>query len=68
MRALSIVLLFLFPLPASAYLQGLCEQSPENPTLVLGLLAATAAGLPKLREKLRARRLRRETTTENVPE
>jgi hypothetical protein len=49
MRLLSVLLLSglsLFSLPAFAYLQGLCEQSPENPTLVLGLLAAAlvAAG------------------------
>ena len=50
---------------APAYaLQGLCSNSPENPTAILGLLGAAAASYPYARE--RARRLlarRRDTET-----
>ena len=33
--------------------QGLCVNSPENPTVVLGLVGAAAAGYPLLRERAR---------------
>jgi hypothetical protein len=33
--------------------QGLCVNSPENPTVVLGLLGAAAAGYPMVRERAR---------------
>ncbi len=45
--------LLLFAPDASA-LQGLCDHSPENPTAVLGLLSAAAAGYPYARSRLRA--------------
>ena len=31
--------------------QGLCVNSPENPTVVLGLIGAAAAGYPLVRER-----------------
>ena len=33
--------------------QGLCVNSPENPTVVLGLIGAAAAGYPVVRERAR---------------
>jgi hypothetical protein len=36
--------------------QGGCEVSPENPTVVLGLLGAASAGLPWLRARWQSRR------------
>lgn len=33
--------------------QGLCVNSPENPTVVLGLVGAAAASYPLLRERAR---------------
>lgn len=39
--------------PALA-LQTLCNTSPENPTLILGLLGAGAASLPYLRHRARS--------------
>lgn len=41
-----------------AWAQGGCVDSPENPTLVLGLLGAGAAGLPWLKAQVAARRKR----------
>ena len=53
LRRLSIVLgLFLFTGQAIAL--GGCVDSPENPSVVLGLLGAGAATLPWLRAQLRA--------------
>ena len=41
--------------PDALALQQLCTQSPENPTVVLGLLGSAVAGYPYVREKLRTR-------------
>lgn len=34
-------------------LQPICVNSPENPTVVLGLIGAAAAGYPLVRERAR---------------
>jgi XrtJ-associated TM-motif-TM protein len=34
-------------------LQGLCSNSPENPSLILGLIGAAAAGYPALSARVR---------------
>jgi len=47
--------LFYFSTPAFADLPG-CTNSPENPTLILGLLGGAAASLPWIRSKLAARK------------
>ncbi|MDB5974741.1 MAG: hypothetical protein JWR07_1501 [Nevskia sp.] len=39
---------------------GGCVDSPENPTAVLGLLGAAAAGMPWVKAKLAARRGKRD--------
>ena len=39
--------------PDAWALQPVCVNSPENPTLVLGLVGAAAAGYPLLRDKAR---------------
>ena len=53
---LSVALAFplVFALPAHA--QGGCENSPENPTLVLAGLAGGVFAASSLRTRLRARR------------
>ncbi len=51
--ALILALLGGYATPALA-LQGLCTTSPENPTVVLGMLAAGAAGVPYLSHRARA--------------
>ena len=40
--------------PDAFALQGLCVNSPENPTVLLGLLGAAAAGYPMLRDRARS--------------
>ena len=49
---LSVLVALLFASPAWA-LQGLCSHSPENPTVVLGLIGAAAAGYPALSARIR---------------
>ncbi|MFI4978957.1 MAG: PExPT-CTERM protein [Nevskiales bacterium] len=39
--------------PDAFALQTLCQNSPENPTVVLGLIGAAAAGYPVARERAR---------------
>jgi hypothetical protein len=39
---------------------GGCVDSPENPTVVLGLLGAAAAGLPWVKAQIAARRGKRD--------
>ena len=50
--AFAVVLMGSYAVPALA-LQQLCTSSPENPTLILGLLGAGAAGVPYLRHRAR---------------
>ncbi len=52
LTTLAIVLLVALP----AFAQGGCEDSPENPTLVLAGLAGGAYFISSLRTRLRARR------------
>jgi hypothetical protein len=54
----AVLLLGAYAAPALA-LQGLCVISPENPTAILGLLGAGAAGYPYLRQRLKDRAGRR---------
>jgi XrtJ-associated TM-motif-TM protein len=42
---------------AHAQLSG-CVDSPENPAVVLGLIGLVAAGVPRLRKHIQARRQR----------
>jgi hypothetical protein len=51
--ALMLALLAGYATPVLA-LQQLCTVSPENPTLILGMLAAGAAGVPYLGHRARA--------------
>ena len=44
---------------SSAWATGGCLNSPENPTLLLGLLGGAAAGLPWLKAQIAARRGKR---------
>ena len=39
---------------------GGCVDSPENPTVLLGLLAAAAAGMPWLKAQIASRRGKRD--------
>jgi len=39
--------------------RGGCVNSPENPTIILGLLGAVAAGAPWLRARVKARAAKR---------
>lgn len=55
--ALGLSLLMLTAGSAFAFELPGCVDSPENPTLMLALLGALAAGLPKLKARLRRRRL-----------
>jgi len=48
----AVVLFLGYAAPALAT-QTLCTSSPENPTLVLGLLGAAAAGVPYLGHRAR---------------
>jgi XrtJ-associated TM-motif-TM protein len=41
---------------SAAYAQGGCVDSPENPTVVLGVVGAVSAGVPWLRAKWLSRR------------
>ncbi len=50
--AVSAILLIGYATPALA-LQPLCQASPENPTVILGLLGAGAASVPWLRHRAR---------------
>ncbi len=43
----------------SAWATSGCVNSPENPTLLLGLLGGAAAGLPWLKAQIASRRSRR---------
>jgi XrtJ-associated TM-motif-TM protein len=51
---LSLTLALLVGVPARA--QGGCDDSPENPTLILAGLAGGAFAISSLRNSLRARR------------
>ena len=51
--ACALVLLGCYAVPAQA-LQGLCSNSPENPTMILGMLCAAAAGYPYARERTKS--------------
>ena len=51
--ACAVFLLGCYAVPAQA-LQGLCSNSPENPTVILGMLCAAAAGYPYARARTRA--------------
>ena len=53
--AVALVLLAASAPPAMA-LQPLCNNSPENPTVILALLGAAAAGGQRLRQWRRERR------------
>lgn len=48
-----LTVLALLALPAIAHAQGGCENSPENPTLVLALIGSAATGVASLRRRLR---------------
>ena len=61
-----VVVLGLYSIPAQA-LQGLCSNSPENPTAILGLLCAGAAGYPYLRGRARSLFKRKEQSG-NLPD
>ena len=51
--AIAVLLALGYATPALA-LQGLCSHSPENPTAILGLLAAGAASLPYVKRRARS--------------
>jgi XrtJ-associated TM-motif-TM protein len=50
------VLAWLVAATGVAVAQGGCEDSPENPTVVLGLLGAASAGIPWIRARWLSRR------------
>ena len=52
--ACCVAFLALLLSPDALALQSLCQNSPENPTVVLGLIGAAAAGYPLLRDRIRA--------------
>ena len=54
-----VIILGCYSVPAQA-LQILCNNSPENPTAILGLLCAGAAGYPYLRGRAKSLFKRRE--------
>jgi XrtJ-associated TM-motif-TM protein len=58
MKKLLLLLCFTFALIVGvpAYAQGGCDDSPENPTLVLAGLASGAYGISMIRTRIRARR------------
>ena len=61
-RTLTLVSLSLLLVAAPAFADGGlggCADSPENPSLILGLLGGAAAGLPWLRARLSQRLSRR---------
>jgi len=47
--------------------QPLCSNSPENPTLILGLLGGAAASYPVLRDRARSW-LKRKSASRSTPE
>jgi hypothetical protein len=52
-RLLALCALLLLA-PDAFALQSLCQNSPENPTVVLGLIGAAAAAYPMARERARS--------------
>lgn len=61
MKKLALLMTCAFALVAlPAYAQGGCEQSPENPTLILAGLAGGAYTVSAIRMRVRARRSNKE--------
>jgi len=66
---LSVGTVFLVLAPSAMAITGSgCGISPENPTVVLGLLGAAAGGLPWLRSRLRSMRRTKITHQSNTTE
>jgi len=61
-----LVILGCYSVPAQA-LQQLCNISPENPTAILGLLCAGAAGYPYLRGRAKDF-FKRKARRDNLPD
>lgn len=55
LATLSAVTFATLAVSASAYAIDGCVDSPENPTLLLGLLGGAAAGVPWLRARFKRR-------------
>jgi len=60
------VFLGLASLAADAFALGGCVNSPENPSVVLGLLGGGAASLPWLRARIRAGQSKRPRLPERL--
>jgi XrtJ-associated TM-motif-TM protein len=57
MKKYALLMAFAFALAAiPAHAQGACEDSPENPTLILAGLAGGAYAVSAIRLRVRARR------------
>jgi XrtJ-associated TM-motif-TM protein len=54
--SLAVVVVVLLSMSVPLYAQGGCVNSPENPTVVLGLLSAAGAGMVYLRRRVRSGR------------
>ena len=65
-KVILVIGLAMMAVPAMAQTGG-CTVSPENPTIVLGLLGAAAAGLPWIRAKIAStRRSHRERSVDEA--
>jgi len=53
---LIIAVVFTLLVVVPAYAQGGCDDSPENPTLILAGLAGTAYAISAVRNRVRSRR------------
>jgi len=56
MKNFSLIVVFaivLFAVALPLHAQGGCENSPENPTVILGLISAAGVGIFQLRSRMK---------------